>query len=77
MILLNLALTFTIPGISMGGHLGGLVGGAAIAAIFVELDNRRASPAAPRRRSSAVSVAAFFALLVASFALARSKYPLG
>ena len=30
MILLNLAFTFTIPGISMGAHIGGLIGGAAL-----------------------------------------------
>ena len=30
-ILLNLALSFIIPGISIGGHIGGLVGGAAAA----------------------------------------------
>ena len=40
-ILLNLVITFTIPGISIGGHLGGLAGGAAIACLMVELDKRR------------------------------------
>lgn len=37
-IILNLALTFAIPGISVGGHIGGLVGGAlaALLVIFVE-----------------------------------------
>ena len=29
MLLLNLLLTFTIPGISIGGHIGGILGGAA------------------------------------------------
>jgi membrane associated rhomboid family serine protease len=29
LILVNLALTFAVPGISIGGHLGGLAGGVA------------------------------------------------
>jgi membrane associated rhomboid family serine protease len=37
---LNLLITFTIPGISIGGHLGGLVGGALAALIFVEAGRR-------------------------------------
>jgi membrane associated rhomboid family serine protease len=37
-IVLNLVLTFAIPGISIGGHIGGLIGGtvAALLVIFVE-----------------------------------------
>jgi membrane associated rhomboid family serine protease len=48
-ILLNLGITFLIPGISIGGHLGGLVGGA-IAAFAIER--------LPARRSAIMQVAA-------------------
>jgi membrane associated rhomboid family serine protease len=46
LILLNLLLTFR-PGISIGGHLGGLVGGAIAAYLLVELEARRRSAALP------------------------------
>ena len=42
LIVLNLALTFAIPNISIGGHLGGLVGG--ILATFALAHYRHARP---------------------------------
>ncbi len=42
---LNLLITFTIPNISIGGHIGGLVGGAVAAALMFELPDRARMPA--------------------------------
>jgi len=41
---INLVLTFSIPGISIGGHLGGLVGGALAAALMFDLRDRVRMP---------------------------------
>jgi membrane associated rhomboid family serine protease len=75
MILLNLAFTFSIPGISVGGHVGGLLGGAALGYAILEIDKRRRPREAGDARVAAVAAAAFVAMLVISFAIARSKYP--
>jgi membrane associated rhomboid family serine protease len=42
---LNLLITFAIPGISIGGHLGGLVGGALAAVVLFEVGDRVRLPA--------------------------------
>ncbi len=43
-LLLNLLITFTIPGISIGGHLGGALMGAAIGYVMLEPRRTRSTP---------------------------------
>jgi len=52
-IAINLAITFAVPGISWEGHLGGLAGGAALAAAWAY---------APRQRRAGVQVVSSLAL---------------
>ncbi len=51
LLVINLALTFGIPGISIGGHLGGLAGGTICAARDRGRRSGNAGSAAPRRRA--------------------------
>jgi membrane associated rhomboid family serine protease len=37
LVVLNLVLTFLVPGVSIGGHIGGLIGGAAAIMVFIAL----------------------------------------
>ncbi len=63
-LVLNLVLTFSVPGISIGGHLGGLAGGALAGAIVLMVERRSGSVVRPPE------VLTYAALAVGSFALA-------
>lgn len=56
LILLNVLITFAVPGISIGGHLGGLAGGAAVGWTLVQLDRVTRSDAAALAACAAFSV---------------------
>jgi membrane associated rhomboid family serine protease len=59
LILINLVISFTLPGISWGGHVGGLIGGTLAALAF---------QAAGRRRAESLALAACVVLAAAAFA---------
>ena len=57
LIVINLIISFTIPGVSWGGHVGGLIGGALAAAVLRAADRYR-SPALGLVGCAAIALAA-------------------
>ena len=58
LILINLVFSFTVPDISWGGHIGGLVGGV-LAALVIQLGDRYRSQALAVAGCAAIAVAAW------------------
>jgi membrane associated rhomboid family serine protease len=69
---LNLLITFLIPGISKGGHLGGLAGGVLVAWVLIEGPRRLGSKQASYVAAGAVVVLYFVIALVAA---SQISYP--
>jgi len=68
-ILLNLALSFVIPNVSIGGHLGGLVGGALVALALERVPAVRRSPQLALAGCAVISAVA----VVGAIAVADAK----
>ena len=66
LLVVNLLFTFTVPNVSVAGHLGGLVAGGAVAAVLAY------APAARRTMVQAIGCAAIFVVLLAA-ALIRTQ----
>ena len=69
---LNLIITFAVPGISIGGHVGGLVAGAMAVLGLSAASSRRQVPAAVGLGGLA---ALGLVLAVASVIVARGQFP--
>jgi membrane associated rhomboid family serine protease len=63
-VVLNLVLTFSIPGIAIGGHIGGLVGGALAALLVIVVERRMRG----RQGAFAIELIGLVLILAATFA---------
>ena len=72
-VVINLFITFAIPGISIGGHIGGLVGGGVAALLYGALDRRR--PAKPLVLESGAVLALCAIAVAGSLIVAESSVP--
>jgi len=66
LVVINLLLTFAVPGISIGGHVGGLIGGVAVGAMVFALDRAAGSARTGTAVTMAVTVVLYAACLWAA-----------
>ena len=73
-LVLNLGITFLIPGISIGGHLGGLFAGAIVGFLMFEVADRRRSAMTPVLGACVVLAVALVAGCIAVAASATPQF---
>ena len=71
-LVLNLGITFLIPGISIGGHIGGLVAGGLAALLLFEVGERRRGMHTP-----ALAATVALAVVIAAVCIVYSRNKLG
>jgi membrane associated rhomboid family serine protease len=64
LVVINMLLTFAVPGISIGGHVGGLVAGVVVGAIVFALDSAVRSQWAGTAACVAITVALWVGCLL-------------
>lgn len=75
LILLNVVITFAIPNIAIGGHLGGLAGGALLGLVFAVLDDRKHAFGRSHTPAIAIGVAFGVACFVGTILKAQAAFP--
>jgi membrane associated rhomboid family serine protease len=75
LVVLNLVLTFAVPGIAKGGHLGGLIGGLVVGYLLIELDERRRLLGRGVLPAIVIGVVATVGIAIVTVLIAQSKFP--
>ena len=71
-LVLNLGITFLLPGISIGGHIGGIVAGGIAALLLFEVGERRRG-----MREAALAATVLLGAVIAVVCVVYSRHKIG
>lgn len=75
LIAINLVLTFALPGIAKGGHIGGLIGGLVVGFLLIDLDERRRIFGRSIAPAAVIGVGIAVGLFYVTVLIAENKFP--